>query len=34
MTPELEAALLVAEQTGDFAGPVGRLADLYEDGFK
>lgn len=34
MTPELEAALLVAEKTGDFAGPVGRLADLYEDGFK
>ena len=34
MTPELEAALLVAEQTGDFVGPVGRLAELYEDGFK
>lgn len=34
MTPELYGALLVAEKTGDFAGPVGRLADLYEDGFK
>ncbi len=34
LTPELRAALIVAEQTGDFAGPVGRLADLYEDGFK
>lgn len=34
MTPELHGALLVAEKTGDFAGPVGRLADLYEDGFK
>lgn len=34
MTPELTGALLVAERTGDFAGPVGRLADLYEDGFK
>jgi type II secretory pathway component PulF len=34
MTPELQAALLVAEQTGDFSGPVGRLADLHEDGFK
>jgi type II secretory pathway component PulF len=34
MTPELQGALLVAENTGDYAGPVGRLADLYEDGFK
>ncbi|HRN54147.1 MAG TPA: type II secretion system F family protein [Gemmatimonadaceae bacterium] len=34
MTPELTGALLVAERTGDFAGPVGRLAVLYEDGFK
>lgn len=34
LTPELTGALLVAERTGDFAGPVGRLADLYEDGFK
>lgn len=34
MTPELEGALLVAERTGDYAGPVGRLAELYEDGFK
>lgn len=34
MTPELFGALKVAEQTGDFAGPVGRLADLYEDGFR
>lgn len=33
MTPELQGALLVAERTGDYAGPVGRLADLYEDGF-
>jgi type II secretory pathway component PulF len=34
MTPELQGALLVAEKTGDYAGPVGRLADLYEDGFR
>ena len=34
MTPELHAALLVAEKSGDYAGPVGRLADLYEDGFR
>ncbi len=34
LTPELRAALLVAEQTGDYLRPVGRLADLYEDGFK
>ena len=34
LTPELRAALVVAEQSGDYAGPVGRLADLYEDGFK
>jgi type II secretory pathway component PulF len=33
MTPELQGALLVAERSGDYAGPVGRLADLYEDGF-
>jgi uncharacterized linocin/CFP29 family protein len=34
MTPELEGALLVAERTGDFATTIGRLADLYEDGFR
>jgi type II secretory pathway component PulF len=34
MTPELHAALLVAERTGDFATSLGRLADLYEDGFR
>jgi len=34
MTPELQGALLVAESTGDFAGAIGRLADLYEDGFR
>lgn len=34
MTPELEGALLVAERTGDFAGAIGKLADLYEDGFR
>lgn len=34
MTPELQAALQVAERTGDFATSLGRLADLYEDGFR
>lgn len=34
LTPEFHAALLVAERTGDYASAVGRLADLYEDGFK
>lgn len=34
MTPELEGALLVAERTGDFASSLGRIADLYEDGFR
>lgn len=34
MTPEFYAGLLVAEQTGDFASSIGRLADLYEDGFR
>lgn len=34
LTPELQAGLLVAEQTGDYARSVGRLADLYEDGFR
>lgn len=34
MTPELQAALLVAERTGDFATTLGKLADLYEDGFR
>lgn len=34
MTVELQSALIVAEQTGDFASTLGRLADLYEDGFR
>lgn len=34
MTPEFQAGLLVAEQTGDFDSSIGRLADLYEDGFR
>jgi general secretion pathway protein F len=34
MTRELQSALLVAEQTGDFSTTLGRLADLYEDGFR
>ncbi|MBX3132051.1 MAG: type II secretion system F family protein [Gemmatimonadaceae bacterium] len=34
LTPELDAALQVAESTGDFGSSLGRLADLYEDGFK
>lgn len=34
MTPELEATLMVAERTGDFAGSIGKLANLYEDGFR
>ncbi|MBX3173651.1 MAG: type II secretion system F family protein [Gemmatimonadaceae bacterium] len=34
MTAELQSALIVAEQTGDFATTLGRLADLYEDGFR
>jgi type II secretory pathway component PulF len=33
MTPDLTGILLVAERTGDF-GPLRRLAELYEDGFK
>jgi type II secretory pathway component PulF len=34
LSPELHAGLLVAEQTGDYASTLGRLADLYEDGFR
>lgn len=34
LTPELRSALIVAEKTGDFASSLGRLADLYEDGFR
>lgn len=34
MTPELQSALIVAGQTGDFALTLGKLADLYEDGFR
>jgi len=34
MTPELEGALRVAERTGDYSTTIGRLADLYEDGFR
>jgi type II secretory pathway component PulF len=34
ITPELMAAVQVAESTGDLRTTLGRLADLYEDGFK
>lgn len=34
LSPELRSALIVAEKTGDFATTLGRLADLYEDGFR
>lgn len=34
LTPDFHGALLVAEKTGDYATTVGRLADLYEDGFR
>lgn len=34
LTPELRSALIVAEKTGDYASSLGRLADLYEDGFR
>lgn len=34
MTAELQSALMVAERTGDFSTTLGRLADLYEDGFR
>jgi type II secretory pathway component PulF len=33
VTPEFHGTLLVGEQTGDFA-PLGRLAAMYEDGFR
>lgn len=33
MTPELVATLVTAEETGDY-GPLSRLAELYEDGFR
>lgn len=34
LTPDFHGALEVAERTGDFATTLGRLADLYEDGFR
>lgn len=34
MTPEFVGMLQVAERSGDFASSLGRLAQLYEDGFK
>ncbi len=34
MTPEFTGMLRVAEQTGDFTTSIGKLAALYEDGFK
>lgn len=34
MTPDFLAVLSVAERTGDFSGSIGRLATLYEDGFR
>lgn len=34
ITPDLLAMLRVAEQTGDFRTTLGRLAELYEDGFR
>ncbi len=33
ITPDFTGILIVAEETGDF-GPLRRLAELYEDGFK
>jgi len=33
VTPEFHGTLLVGEQTGDYA-PLGRLAAMYEDGFR
>jgi type IV pilus assembly protein PilC len=34
VTPEFMAAVQVAESTGDLQTTLGRLAELYEDGFK
>ena len=34
MSPDFMAVLEVAEKTGDFSGSIGRLATLYEDGFR
>lgn len=34
MSPDFLAVLEVAERTGDFSGSIGRLATLYEDGFR
>ena len=34
LTPDFHGALLVAERTGDYGTTIGRLADLYEDGFR
>jgi type II secretory pathway component PulF len=33
-TPELLAALEIADRTGDYTNTLRRLADLYEDGFR
>lgn len=34
LTSDFHGALQVAERTGDYASTLGRLADLYEDGFR
>jgi type II secretory pathway component PulF len=34
MSPDFLAVLHVAEMTGDFSGSIGKLATLYEDGFR
>jgi type IV pilus assembly protein PilC len=34
LTPDLLGSLRVAERTGDFRTTLGRLAELYEDGFR
>ena len=34
ITPDMLGALVVAEKTGDYATTLGRLAALYEDGFR
>jgi hypothetical protein len=33
LTPDFHGTLHVVEKTGDF-GPLRRLAELYEDGFR
>ncbi|MEO8620566.1 MAG: type II secretion system F family protein [bacterium] len=34
MSPDFLAVLQVAERTGDFSGSIGKLATLYDDGFR